>query len=136
MGLATLLLRPQGAGTSTMGGRLADWTGEKAGAGVDWLSQLLQSIGGSDEATQLAGPSGPGIEGAPAGLGLASLNGGGGLGFDPNEDVNLGGLGGNGGDGLGMMTDLSWLNDPSWLDALQQNPNFFEQPIFQQGGVY
>lgn len=51
-GLATLLLRPQPAGSSTLGGSLGsgifDFLGNRGGQGVDWVSNLL-GLGGPEQ---------------------------------------------------------------------------------------
>lgn len=117
-GLATLLLRPQGAGTSTLGGQFMNWAGDRAGQGIDWLSglgggaspeqmQSLQQV--SMNLPNFAGAQGPGFGMSPsssfdpAGLGVAAPN------------VNFSGLAG-GGNGLESLD----LTDPSVMDALAQ----------------
>ena len=55
LGLSTLLLRPQPAESTTLGGNLVDWLGQRTGQGVDYLSSLMAPSGGASGATDVFG---------------------------------------------------------------------------------
>lgn len=108
-GLATLLLRPQGAGTSTLGGQMTDWLAKRGGQGVDALSSLWggntpQSIDTSSlNLPDFTAQTAPGFGITQPGFGVT----------EPSFDFS--GLAG-GGNGLGSLD----LTDPSVMDALAQ----------------
>lgn len=100
-GLATLLLRPQGAGTSTLGGNIVDWLGKRGGQGVDYLS----SVWGGDRPTGLDLNTGGG-GGFNFGLSDADTIGDALSGFGGLDFGSLGGLGNDVFGGLSGLSDL------------------------------
>ena len=118
MGLATLLLRPQGQGqaSTSLGGNLADWLMKRGGQGVDYLSSLwggqAPSAGAGIDTSSLNLPNftaqtAPGFGITQPGFGVMAPETGG-------STFDLSGIGG--GNGLGSLD----LTDPAVLDALFQ----------------